>query len=106
METEQEEFMNQEEIESVDEGVTREMVQRIVKAKANFAMQESNIEHLFGERVKRLRISCEMSQEELAFRSGLHRNYISDVERGQRNVSLKALEKFAKGLGVGIRDFF
>ena len=106
MKTEQEEFMNQEEIDTIDEGVTRDMVQRIGKAKANFALQETDIEHQFGDRIKRLRVSCEMSQEELAYRSGLHRNYISDVERGRRNVSLKALEKFAKGLGVGIRDFF
>ncbi len=106
MKTEQEEFMNREEIDTFGEGVTNEMVKRIGKAKVNYALQESNIEHLFGERIKRLRVSCEMSQEELAYRSGLHRNYISDVERGRRNVSLKALEKFANGLGVGIRDFF
>ncbi|TFG82620.1 MAG: XRE family transcriptional regulator, partial [Erysipelotrichales bacterium] len=44
-----------------------------------------NLEKQFGERIKHLRISVSMSQEELSFRSGLHRNYISDVERGRRN---------------------
>lgn len=60
----------------------------------------------FGERIKHLRISISMSQEELSFRSGLHRNYISDVERGRRNISLKALDKLAKGLGIALRDLF
>lgn len=60
----------------------------------------------FGERIKHLRISVSLSQEELSFRSGLHRNYISDVERGRRNISLKALDKLAKGLGISLRDLF
>jgi ribosome-binding protein aMBF1 (putative translation factor) len=60
----------------------------------------------FGERIKHLRISISMSQEELSFRSGLHRNYISDVERGRRNISLKALDRLATGLGIALRDLF
>jgi DNA-binding XRE family transcriptional regulator len=66
----------------------------------------NDLERLFGERIKLLRISVSMSQEELSFRSGLHRNYISDVERGRRNISLKALNKLAKGLGITMRDLF
>ena len=60
----------------------------------------------FGIRVKYLRISCVLSQEELALRSRLHRNYISDVERGRRNISFEALQKLADGFGISIRDFF
>lgn len=60
----------------------------------------------FGSRVKRFRKSSGLSQEELAERSGLHRNYISDVERGRRNLSLDALLKLANGLGINIRDMF
>ncbi len=44
----------------------------------------------------------DISQEELSFRAGLHRNYISDVERGTRNVSLKAMEKIAHGLDTSL----
>ena len=71
-------------------------------------MKEMNndLERQLGERIKHLRISVSMSQEELSFRSGLHRNYISDVERGRRNISLKALNKLAKGLGITLRDLF
>lgn len=60
----------------------------------------------FGLRVKTLRKHSGLSQEELAERSKLHRNYISDVERGRRNLSLDALLKLASGLGISIRDLF
>ncbi|MBQ9730625.1 MAG: helix-turn-helix transcriptional regulator [Bacilli bacterium] len=63
-----------------------------------------NIEKKFGERVKELRKSLNISQEELAFRAGLHKNYVSDVECGRRNVSLRAIEQFAFGLGVSLKD--
>ena len=60
----------------------------------------------FGHRVRIHRKSLGFSQEELAERSGLHRNYISDVERGRRNLSLDALLRLAKGLSINIRDLF
>ena len=64
------------------------------------------IEARFGARIRELRTQLGISQEELSFRAGLHRNYVSDAERGTRNVSLKAIEKFAKGLGVTVKDLF
>jgi transcriptional regulator with XRE-family HTH domain len=60
----------------------------------------------FGHKVKSVRKQNGLSQEELAERSKLHRNYISDVERGQRNLSLDAILKLAMGLGIHIRDLF
>ena len=56
----------------------------------------------FGKRIKYLRLKKGISQEELSFRCNLHRNYVSDAERGKRNVSLKALEKFAQGFGLSV----
>ena len=47
-----------------------------------------------------------ISQEELGFRCHLSMNYISDVERGTRNVSLKAIDQFARGLGITLKDHF
>ena len=52
-----------------------------------------DIHILFGLRIKELRVRAHISQEELSFRSGLSKNYISDVERGTRNISLKAISK-------------
>ena len=61
---------------------------------------------LFGLRMKELRLKAHISQEELSFRCGLSKNYISDVERGTRNISLKAISKLAYGLHVEIKDLF
>ena len=62
-----------------------------------------DIHILFGLRIKELR---HISQEELSFRSGLSKNYISDVERGTRNISLKAISKLADGLKVEVKELF
>jgi len=61
---------------------------------------------LFGLRIKELRLKAHISQEELSFRCGLSKNYISDVERGTRNISLKAISKLTYGLHVEIKDLF
>ena len=64
------------------------------------------IEVKFGHRIKELRLKQNISQEELAFRCGLSKNYISDVERGTRNVSLKSIEKIATGFAVNLKELF
>ncbi len=55
---------------------------------------------LFATRLKELRLELGISQEELAERSGLHRTYISLIERAQRNVALENIYKLAKALKV------
>lgn len=64
------------------------------------------IEQAFGQRVRYLRKLKNISQEELSFRSHLHKNYICDIENGRRNVSLKAIEKIANGLDVSMDALF
>ncbi len=64
------------------------------------------IEKKFGASMRHFRILKKLSQEELAFRSGLNRNYISDTERGTRNVSLRSIAKISHGLGISIADLF
>ena len=65
-----------------------------------------NIQTKFGVKLKELRKLREISQEELAFRAHLHRTYISDVERGKRNISINNIKKLAKALEIKIVDFF
>jgi len=63
----------------------------------------SDIQKKFGSKLRKLRKQKGFSQEKLAFKCGLHRTYISDIERGSRNVSLKNIEKIAKALGVPLK---
>ncbi len=53
-----------------------------------------------GINLRRLRRDKGWSQEDLAFESGLHRTYVSGIERGVRNPTLLILDKLAKTLGV------
>ena len=50
--------------------------------------------------LRRLRTTAGLSQEMLADRAGLHRTYVSSVERAQRNVSLENIFRLASALGV------
>lgn len=64
------------------------------------------IEIRFGRKIKELRMIQNLSQEELAFRCGLSKNYISDVERGKRNISLQSIEKIAYGFHISEKELF
>ena len=54
----------------------------------------------FGEQVRKLRKVRNLSQEDLAELSGLHRTYIGGIERGERNVSLINIVRIARALEV------
>lgn len=60
----------------------------------------------FGQKVQTLRKSIGISQEELAFKSGLHRTYIGMIERAERNITLINIKKIANALNVNIGDLF
>ena len=61
---------------------------------------------MFGMSVRGRRNLLGISQEELAERANLHRTYISDVERGARNLSLESIEKLAQALDISISALF
>jgi transcriptional regulator with XRE-family HTH domain len=64
----------------------------------------SEIQTRFGERLRAVRTKKQISQEALADKAGLHRTYVSSVERGERNVTITTIEKLAKALGVAPAD--
>ncbi len=55
---------------------------------------------IVGKTIKKLREKQKVSQEELSFRSGIHRTYMGRVERGKQNLSLLNIIKVAQGLKV------
>jgi len=58
----------------------------------------------FSKRIKEVRLKKNMSQGDVAKILGVHRSYISGLERGARNPSLITAQKVAKALGVSIKE--
>lgn len=65
-------------------------------------MSTENITQRFGRRLSALRKKHGWTQLELAEKLGIDRSYISDMERGKKNVCLPTLEILAKGFGLTI----
>mgnify|MGYP006288320453 CR=1 FL=1 len=61
---------------------------------------EDELARAFGEVLRKARQEARLSQEELAARSGLHRTYISQFERGQKSPSLTVVAGLARSLGL------
>ena len=62
----------------------------------------STARQIFSQNVRKARIGKGLSQEGLAELSGLHRNYVGGVERGERNIAVDNMEKIAKALETTI----
>ncbi len=60
--------------------------------------------HLLAQRLRLLRTLRGWSQETLAEHAGLHRTYISGIERAERNLGLDNLDKLAQAFGVTVVD--
>ncbi len=60
----------------------------------------------FGEMVRKRRRQAELSQEELAEKLGIHRTYMSFIERGIRNPSLLMVFKISRALKIKLPDLF
>lgn len=68
--------------------------------------KKSNINYLFGQRVRQLRIERGLSQEDLGYETGLHRTFIGQIERAEKNITLRNIDRIARELGVDIQDLF
>jgi CheY-like chemotaxis protein/DNA-binding XRE family transcriptional regulator len=69
-------------------------------------MDYADVQKRFGLALKGWRRKSNLSQEELAWRAGLHRSYVADIERGARNASLQSIEKLSRALQISFSTFF
>jgi transcriptional regulator with XRE-family HTH domain len=66
--------------------------------------QKCSAQLLFAGNMKRIRLDKKLTQEVVAEGAGLHPNYISSVERGERNISIANIERIACALGVPMSE--
>lgn len=69
-------------------------------------MTQGDLAEDFGRLVRRLRSERGFSQEGFAFRVGIHRTYMGDIERGEKNVTIKTADRIAKALGLPLAGLF
>lgn len=55
---------------------------------------------ILGKTIRKLRNKLDISQEELAYRANIHRSYMGDVERGERNIAVLNIVKIARALKI------
>lgn len=67
-------------------------------------MARTSSQQKLGKRLKQLRKEHSLTQEKLSELTGLDRGYISDVERGVRNPSVRNISRLAKGLSIKISE--
>jgi transcriptional regulator with XRE-family HTH domain len=68
--------------------------------------RRGDIRERFGFAVKTRREELGLTQEDLADKAGIHRTYLSDVERGSRNLSLINVERLAVSLSLSLSELF
>lgn len=59
-----------------------------------------------GFHIRLLRKSKNLSQEELAFKSGVHPTYVGQIERSEKNLTISSLNQITKALEVSLEEFF
>ncbi len=67
-------------------------------------MARTNAQQKLGKKIKLLRTEINITQEKLSEMTGLDRTYISGIERGMRNPSLKNIEKLSRALKVKVSN--
>lgn len=67
---------------------------------------DENVNIVFGKFITEKRKANGLSQEELAFRCGIHRTYIGAIERGEKSPTLNTIEKISRGLNISISDLW
>jgi len=70
----------------------------------SYPTQKRDAQVLFAANMRRIRKEKQLTQEQVAERAGLHPNYVSSVERGERNLSIANIERIAVALGVTMAE--
>src|ERR1700730_9161014 len=78
----------------------------VCAGKMSQLMATIDLKTLLGIAMTTHKKSLSISQEDLAHRAGLHRTYVSDLERGVRNPSVDSIEKLARALQLSISTLF
>jgi len=63
-----------------------------------------NLQKIFGETIRKLRKKRNLSQENLAFKANIDRTYISDIEKGERNISIQIIYQLANALQISLSE--
>jgi transcriptional regulator with XRE-family HTH domain len=61
---------------------------------------EGDLQRRVGRRLRAIRVARALSQEDFADAAGVHRTYMGGLERGERNLTLRGLERMAERIGV------
>lgn len=65
-------------------------------------VQRSDLSARFGEALRQARIDAGLTQETLGYKAGLSRNYVGEVERGEKSPTLDVVAALAKALGIHV----
>lgn len=76
----------------------------MTKKDKNTYSDVNRVNRIFGERVRQLRLMKGLTQEELGLQCGLHRTYIGQIERAEKNITLQSMYKIANTLDMEIKD--
>lgn len=79
---------------------THGSVDRELASRQRAGIVEGHLQHVVGRNLRLLRIARGLSQEDFADFLGVHRTYLGGIERGERNLTLKSLERIARRIEV------
>lgn len=80
------------------------MTKKDNQKKKKYNSEIHRVNRLFGERVRELRLMKGLTQEELGLQCGLHRTYIGQIERAEKNITLQSMYKIANTLDIEIKE--
>lgn len=69
-------------------------------------MRRMSVQRRLSKNLQRIRREKGLSQEDLAHRAEVHQTYLSGLENGRRNPSIKVVERIADALGVDVVEMF